>query len=200
MDPQAITVDQFIATMAFIQEKDKFVQVNDRPTEKEQIQMIVRRLQPKIARHVIGESRGQMSVLFLLPDRGPSDITSQPHVLPGDILLAPNISYATQFIRRPSTSIPRARLSQSCTSFALMISRCFSQLGMSLSQALRKIMDRQGHDIDQCTALRHAIQNVIDQVSIPSTDHVDDGDVQMMRSGDIESEPIILDERSHGGY
>ena len=37
-------------------------------------------------------------------------------------------------------------------------------------------------------------------VSIPSTDHVDDGDVQMMRSGDIESEPIILDERSHGGY
>ena len=37
-------------------------------------------------------------------------------------------------------------------------------------------------------------------VSIPSTDLVDDGDVQMMRLGDIELEPIILDERSHGGY
>ena len=37
-------------------------------------------------------------------------------------------------------------------------------------------------------------------VSIPSIDHVDDDNVQMMRSNDIESEPIILDEKSHGGY
>ena len=33
--------------------REKFVQVIDRPTEREQIQMVVRRLQPKIARHVI---------------------------------------------------------------------------------------------------------------------------------------------------
>ena len=86
---------------------------------------------------------------------------------------------------------------------------------------------RQGHDTNWCTALRHAIQDVIDwdsinldqlgvtsdpviahsthvvppsTVSIPSIDHVDDDNVQMMRSNDIESEPIILDEKSHGGY
>ena len=112
---------------------------------------------------------------------------------------------------------------------------------MSLSQALLKLMDarlltplepkplpqpvppqfrmdlycsyhqRQGHDINLCTALRRTIQDVIDQgsisldqlgmpsdpvtthsthvvppstVSIPSIDHVDDDDVQMMRSED----------------
>ncbi|RVW96065.1 hypothetical protein CK203_027718 [Vitis vinifera] len=37
-------------------------------------------------------------------------------------------------------------------------------------------------------------------ISIPSIDHVDDDGVQMMRSKDTESKPIILDERSHGGY
>ena len=37
-------------------------------------------------------------------------------------------------------------------------------------------------------------------VSIPSIDHVDDDGVQMMKSKDTESEPIILDEISHGGY
>ena len=112
---------------------------------------------------------------------------------------------------------------------------------MSLSQALLKLMDarlltplepkplpqpvppqfridlycsyhqRQGHDINLCTALGRTIQDVIDQgsisldqlsmpsdpvtthsthvvppstVSIPSIDHVDDDDVQMMRSED----------------
>ena len=34
--------------------REKFVQVIDRPTKREQIRMVVRRLQPKIARHVIG--------------------------------------------------------------------------------------------------------------------------------------------------
>ena len=37
-------------------------------------------------------------------------------------------------------------------------------------------------------------------ISIPSIDHVDDDGVQMMRSKDTESKPIILDERSRGGY
>ena len=34
--------------------REKFVLVIDRPTKREQIRMVVRRLQPKIARHVIG--------------------------------------------------------------------------------------------------------------------------------------------------
>ena len=34
--------------------RENFVQVIDQPTEREQIQMVVRRLQPKIAKHVIG--------------------------------------------------------------------------------------------------------------------------------------------------
>ena len=37
-------------------------------------------------------------------------------------------------------------------------------------------------------------------ISIPFIDHVDDDSVQMMKSKDTESEPIILDERSHGEY
>ncbi|RVW47635.1 hypothetical protein CK203_109792 [Vitis vinifera] len=117
----------------------------------------------------------------------------------------------------------------------------YPDIRMSLSQALLKLMDarlltplepkplpqpvppqfrmdlycsyhqRQGHDINLCTALRRTIQDVIDQgsisldqlsmpsdpvtthsthvvppstVSIPSIDHVDDDDVQMMRSED----------------
>ena len=34
--------------------REKIVQVIDRPTEREQIQMVVRRLQHKIAKHVTG--------------------------------------------------------------------------------------------------------------------------------------------------
>ena len=43
------------------------------------------------------ESKGQMSVLFLLPDRGPSDVTSHPHMLLWDIILTPDINIDSRF-------------------------------------------------------------------------------------------------------
>ncbi|XP_010645295.1 uncharacterized protein LOC100852942 [Vitis vinifera] len=101
--------------------------------------------------------------------------------------------YAAQFTPRPAPSYPRPRAQQASTPFALRTQRQFSQIGMLLSQALRKLtkaglltaltprpppqplpphyrMDlhcayHQGsrHETDRCTALRHAIQDLIDQ-------------------------------------
>ena len=100
--------------------------------------------------------------------------------------------YATQFVARLATSYPKPRAQQTSAPFTLRTQRQFSQLGMSLSQALQKLtkaglltaltprpppqhvppqfmMDLHyayhqgpGHKIDRCTALRHAIQDLID--------------------------------------
>ncbi|WJZ85570.1 hypothetical protein VitviT2T_005096 [Vitis vinifera] len=101
--------------------------------------------------------------------------------------------YAAQFTTRPATPYPRPRAQQTSISFALRTQRQFSQIGMSLSQALRKLIEvgllttltprpppqpispqfrmdlhyayHQGprHETDRCTALRHAVQDLIDQ-------------------------------------
>ena len=49
--------------------------------------------------------------------------------------------YAAQFIARPATSYPRPRAQQTSTPFALRTQRQFSQIGMPLSQALRKLTE-----------------------------------------------------------
>ncbi|RVX04651.1 hypothetical protein CK203_023367 [Vitis vinifera] len=89
--------------------------------------------------------------------------------------------------------LPQARTHQNSASFALRTQRQFSQIGMPLSQALGKLKEaglltaltprpppqplppqfrmdlhcachqRPGHETDRCTALRHAIQDLIDQ-------------------------------------
>ncbi|RVW77969.1 hypothetical protein CK203_048257 [Vitis vinifera] len=116
----------------------------------------------------------------------------------------PRTSYATRFIGRPSTSIPKAL--QKLMNVRLLTSLEPKPLSQPIPPQFRMDLycsyhQRQGHDTNWCTALRHAIQDVIDWdsinldhlVSIPSIDHVDDDNVQMMRSNDTESEPIILD-------
>ena len=95
--------------------------------------------------------------------------------------------YVAQFVVRPTTSYPKPRAQQTSAPFALRTQRQFSQLGMSLSQALRKLTETElltaltprpppqpippqfrmdlhyayhqgpGHETDRCTALRHAI-------------------------------------------
>ncbi|WJZ80175.1 hypothetical protein VitviT2T_000112 [Vitis vinifera] len=95
--------------------------------------------------------------------------------------------YVAQFVVRPTTSYPKPRAQQTSAPFALRTQRQFSQLGMSLSQALRKLTETglltaltprpppqpippqfrmdlhyayhqgPGHETDRCTALRHAI-------------------------------------------
>ncbi|RVW67839.1 hypothetical protein CK203_060996 [Vitis vinifera] len=96
--------------------------------------------------------------------------------------------YAAQFTARPAASYPRPRAQQTSAPFALRAQRQFSQIGMPLSQALRKLTEvgllttltprpppqpippqfrmdlhcayHQGprHETDRCTALRHAVQ------------------------------------------
>ncbi|RVW86626.1 hypothetical protein CK203_045683 [Vitis vinifera] len=102
-------------------------------------------------------------------------------------------AYAAQFTPRPAPSYPRPRAQQTSAPFALRTQRQFSQIGMPLSQALRKLTEAgllttltprpppqpippqfrmdlhcayhqgPGHETDRCTALRHAIQDLIDQ-------------------------------------
>ncbi|RVX12634.1 hypothetical protein CK203_011532 [Vitis vinifera] len=101
--------------------------------------------------------------------------------------------YAAQFTARPAAPYPRPGAQQTSAPFALRTQRQFSQIGMPLSQALRKLTEAglltaltprplpqpipaqfrmdlhcayhqgPGHETDRCTALRHAIQDLIDQ-------------------------------------
>ncbi|WKA13007.1 hypothetical protein VitviT2T_030344 [Vitis vinifera] len=101
--------------------------------------------------------------------------------------------YAAQFTARPAAPYPRPGAQQTSAPFASRTQRQFSQIGMPLSQALRKLIETglltaltprplpqpilaqfrmdlhcayhqgPGHETDRCTALRHAIQDLIDQ-------------------------------------
>ncbi|XP_034689106.1 uncharacterized protein LOC117916976 [Vitis riparia] len=239
--------------------RGKIVEIVDRPSERDQIQMVLRSLQPRIARHVVGDgiSRGLWADSSLSDVKGkkpfvgprPADVSAigsssqrplrrhqsipqfpephssyashqyrpraprptydqtyqpQPLVLPyyaTQSIERPPISYtatgqpcyAAQFTARPTTSYPRPRAQQTSTPFALRTQRQFSQIGMLLSQALRKLTEAgllaaltprpppqplpprfrmdlhcayhqgPGHETDRCIALRHAIQDLIDQ-------------------------------------
>ncbi|RVW60418.1 Transposon Ty3-I Gag-Pol polyprotein [Vitis vinifera] len=206
--------------------------------------MVLRSLQPRIARHVVGVPFADFGSLVmalydvedgisrgLWTDSSPSDIkgkkpfvgprptdyrpraprpaydqtyTPQTLALPyyaSQGIERPLVShkatgqpcYAAQFIARPAAPYPRPRAQQTSTPFALRTQRQFSQIGMPLSQALRKLTEAgllttltprpppqpippqfrmdlhcayhqgPGHETDQCTALRHAVQDLIDQ-------------------------------------
>ncbi|RVW71175.1 hypothetical protein CK203_054405 [Vitis vinifera] len=225
--------------------RGKIAEIIDRPSERDQIQMVLRSLQPRIARHVVEASFTDFGSLVmalydvedgisrgLWTDSSPSDIKgkksfvgprpadqfrtrapcpafdqtyqAQPLALPyyaTQGIERPPVSYtatgqpcyAAQFTPRPAPSYPRPRAQQTSTPFALRTQRQFSQIDMSLSQALRKLIEAglltaltprpppqplpphfrmdlhcayhqgSGHETDRCTALRHAIQDLIDQ-------------------------------------
>ncbi|WKA04767.1 hypothetical protein VitviT2T_022774 [Vitis vinifera] len=256
--------------------RGKIAEIVDRPSERDQIQMVLRSLQPRIARHVVGVPFADFGSLVmalydvedgisrgLWADSSPSDVKgkkpfvgprptdvsaissssqrplrlhqltpqfSEPHSsyashqympraprpafdqtypaqpLPLSYYATQGIErppvsytatgqpcYAAQFTPRPAPSYPRPRAQQTSAPFALRTQRQFSQIGMPLSQALRKLteaglltaltprplpqpipaqfrMDLHcdyhqglGHETDRCTALRHAIQDLIDQ-------------------------------------
>ncbi|KAL6330566.1 hypothetical protein AAG906_040497 [Vitis piasezkii] len=116
--------------------------------------MVVRRLQPKIARHIL--------VLFLLPDRRPLDFTSQPHMLPRDIFLIPNIS-----INNRQTSIDSH-------------SFCFEDITMLLS--VKDTVELGSSEAHECMTSDHVTTHSThvvppSTISIPSTNHVDDDGV-----------------------
>ncbi|KAL6315422.1 hypothetical protein AAG906_000536 [Vitis piasezkii] len=254
--------------------RGKIAEIVDRPSERDQIQMVLRSLQPRIARHVVGVPFADFGSLVmalydvedgisrgLWADSSPSDVKgkkpfvgprstdvsaissssqrlprrhqpipqfSEPHSSHASHRFRPRAScptfdqtyrarplalpyYATQgiarplfryrpsgshataFTPRPTPSYPRPRAQQTSAPFALRTQRQFSQIGMPLSQALRKLIEAglltaltprplpqpipaqfrmdlhcayhqgPGHETDRCTALRHAIQDLIDQ-------------------------------------
>ncbi|KAL6346051.1 hypothetical protein AAG906_025331 [Vitis piasezkii] len=130
---------------------------------------------------------------------------------------SPHVQYRPPAPSRPMTP----------TYLHLRPTRQFSQLGMPLSRAFQKFMEGGlltqlapkplpqpipprfrmdfhcsyhqglGHDTDHCTALRHAIQDLIDQVPPPLGDihHIDlieDDSIHMLSWDDKLPEPIIL--------
>ncbi|RVW18920.1 hypothetical protein CK203_102504 [Vitis vinifera] len=234
--------------------RGKIAEIVDRPSERDQIQMVLRSLQPRIARHVVGvpftdsspsdvkgkkpfvgprpTEVGAISSSSQRPLRRHQPILqfSEPHssyashqyrlraprptfdqtyqtqtlVLPSYAtqgIERPAVSYtatgqpcyAAQFTARPAAPYPRPRAQQASAPFALRTQRQFSQIGMPLSQALRKLIEAglltaltprplpqpipaqfrmdlhcayhqgPGHETDRCTALRHAIQDLINQ-------------------------------------
>ncbi|RVW61620.1 Transposon Ty3-I Gag-Pol polyprotein [Vitis vinifera] len=228
--------------------RGKIAEIIDRPSERDQIQMVLRSLQPRIARHVVGAPFTDFGSLVMALTR-PVDVSAigsssqrpprrhqpvpqllethpsytpqqfrprapcpafdqtyqaQPLALPyyaTQGIERPPVSYtatgqpcyAAQFTPRPAPSYPRPRAQQTSAPFALRTQRQFSQIGMPLSQALRKLTEAgllttltprpppqpippqfrmdlhcayhqgPGHETDRCTALRHAIQDLIDQ-------------------------------------
>ncbi|WKA12991.1 hypothetical protein VitviT2T_030331 [Vitis vinifera] len=256
--------------------RGKIAEIVDRPSERDQIQMVLRSIQLRIARHVVGVPFADFGSLVmalydvedsilrgLWADSSPSDvkgkkpfvgprstdvsaISSSSQRLPGrhqpipqfpephfphashqyrsraprltfdqtyqtQTLVLPSYAtqgierpavsytptgqpcYAAQFTPRPAPLYPRPRAQQTSTPFASRTQRQFSQIGMPLSQALRKLIETglltaltprplpqpipaqfrmdlhyayhqgPGHETDRCTALRHAIQDLIDQ-------------------------------------
>ncbi|RVW98084.1 Pro-Pol polyprotein [Vitis vinifera] len=256
--------------------RGKIAEIIDRPSERDQIQMVLRSLQPWIARHVVGapftDFRSLVMALYdvedgisrgLWTDSSPSDVKGkkpfvgqrstdvsaisssslrplrrhqpipqfpEPHssyashqyrpraprpaydqtYTPQTLALPyyasqgierPPVSYtatgqpcyAAQFTTRPAAPYPRPRAQQTFAPFALRAQRQFSQIGMPLSQALRKLTEAgllttltprpppqpippqfrmdlhcayhqgPGHETDRCTTLRHAVQDLIDQ-------------------------------------
>ena len=250
--------------------RGKIAEIIDRPSERDQIQMVLRSLQPRIARHVVGAPFTDFGSLVmalydvedgisrgLWTDSSPSDVKgkkpfvgqrstdvstissssqrpprrhqpvpqllethpsytpqqfrprapcpafdqtyqAQPLALPyyaTQGIERPPVSYTTtgqpcyaaQFTLRPASSYPRPRAQQTSAPFALRTQRQFSQIGMPLSQTLRKLTEAglltaltprplpqpipaqfrmdlhcayhqgPGHETDRCTALRHAI-------------------------------------------
>ncbi|WKA08452.1 hypothetical protein VitviT2T_026174 [Vitis vinifera] len=256
--------------------RGKIAEIIDRPSERDQIQMVLRSLQPRIARHVVGAPFTDFGSLVmalydvedgisrgLWTDSSSSDVKGkkpfvgqrstdvsaissssqrpprrhqsipqfpEPHLsyashqyrpraprpaydqtyTPQTLALPyyasqgierPPVSYTTtgqpcyaaQFTARPAAPYPRPRAQQTSAPFALRTQRQFSQIGMPLSQALRKLTEAgllttltprpppqpippqfrmdlhcayhqgPGHETDRCTALRHAVQDLIDQ-------------------------------------
>ncbi|RVW27330.1 hypothetical protein CK203_110326 [Vitis vinifera] len=174
--------------------RGKIAEIVDRPSERDQIQMVLRSLQPRIARHVVGVPFADFgSLVMALYDverrhheralRDPRSPT-QPQGSHATLLSSPG---------RPAAPYPRPGAQQTSAPFASRTQRQFSQIGMPLSQALRKLIETglltaltprplpqpipaqfrmdlhcayhqgSGHETDQCTALRHTIQDLIDQ-------------------------------------
>ncbi|RVW21319.1 Transposon Ty3-G Gag-Pol polyprotein [Vitis vinifera] len=190
--------------------RGKIAEIVDRPSERDQIQMVLRSLQPRIARHVVGVPFTDFGSLVmalydvedgitrgLWADSSPSDVKGKkPFVgprpteatgtssaydqthMPQTLVLPsyatqgierPAVSYtatgqpcyAAQFTARPAAPYPRPGAQQT-----LLL--CFEDAETPIPAQFRMDLhcayhQGPGHETDRCTALRHAIQDLIDQ-------------------------------------
>ncbi|RVW68713.1 Retrovirus-related Pol polyprotein from transposon 17.6 [Vitis vinifera] len=200
--------------------REKISQIIDRPSERDQISMIMRSLQPRFARHLMGFPHTDFGSLVqalygieegiargLWSESSPTDSkgkrpsggqrsgdTTAPSRPMTPTYLHPDSQpvFAAHVAERPPAPYTRPRAPQT-TTYVQRPPRQFAQLGMPLSRAFQKLtegglliplasrplpqpipprfrMDLHcsyhqgpGHDTDHCTALRHAIQDLIDQ-------------------------------------
>ncbi|RVW18283.1 Retrovirus-related Pol polyprotein from transposon 17.6 [Vitis vinifera] len=207
--------------------REKISQIIDRPSERDQISMIMRSLQPRFARHLMGFPHTDFGSLVqalygieegiargLWSESSPTDskgkrpsggqrsgdvgaISSagmRPSRRYQTVGQTPGLTacFAAHVAERPPAPYTRPRAPQT-TTYVQRPPRQFAQLGMPLSRAFQKLtegglliplasrplpqpipprfrMDLHcsyhqgpGHDTDHCTALRHAIQDLIDQ-------------------------------------
>ncbi|XP_034674267.1 uncharacterized protein LOC117905460 [Vitis riparia] len=172
--------------------REKIAQTIDSPSERDQISMIMRSLQPRFARHLMGFPQTDFGSLVqalygieegisrgLWADSSPSDSKGKKSgsgPRPSDMIQhdqyrpvalirpvgptylhpSPQPVYATQAPQRP----PMQFHHQYRAPPPLRPVRR-TQLRMPLSRAFQRL--RAGHDTDSCSALRHAIQDLIDQ-------------------------------------
>ncbi|RVW90335.1 hypothetical protein CK203_036809 [Vitis vinifera] len=120
--------------------------------------MVLRSLQPRIARHVVGgeetlrrpERPVDVSAISSSSQRPPRRHKPAPQLLGTHHFYVPHQyrpralrqpCYAAQFAARPTSPCPRPIAQQTSVPFTLRTQRQFSQLGMSLSQTLRKLTE-----------------------------------------------------------
>ncbi|RVW67075.1 hypothetical protein CK203_063743 [Vitis vinifera] len=232
--------------------REKIAQIVDRPSEKDQISMILRSLQPRFSRHLMGfphtdfgslvkkplggQRPGDVSTISSVGSRSPRryqtfEQTSRAYypqryaqyrpprpMIPTYLHQTPEPVFAAQVSERPPTVISSASSSidyySSCTEADTTVLLARMDLHCSYHQG-------PGHDTDHCAALRHAIQDLIDQGLVnlgqPSVttnplpahsthavppppggihhiDFVEDDSIPMMSWDDGVPEPIVLDD------
>ncbi|RVW66981.1 hypothetical protein CK203_066079 [Vitis vinifera] len=165
----------------------------DRPKEQDQIDMVLRNLQPRFVRRLVGipfqDLRSLVQAAFSVEEaiaRGLwTDTTPSPDSK-GKKLIGPFIDlesqssfslpqyqyqldyaqepYIAQTSMQPRPPHPRAATHPPPRPYAQRPARQFTPLGMTLTRAFEKLRDAgiPGHDTEHCSALHHAIQDLID--------------------------------------
>ncbi|RVW78333.1 hypothetical protein CK203_047741 [Vitis vinifera] len=179
--------------------REKISQIIDRPSERDQISMIMRNLQPRFARHLMGFPHTDFGSLGKKPSGGQrsgdvraiSSVGMRPSRHYQTVGQTPGFYYPPSHHTHYRPSTPSRPMTP--TYLHPRPPRQFAQLGMPLSRAFQKLtegglliplasrplpqpipprfrMDLHcsyhqgpGHDTNHCTALRHDIQDLIDQ-------------------------------------
>ncbi|RVX01559.1 hypothetical protein CK203_017492 [Vitis vinifera] len=168
----------------------------DRPKEQDQIDMVLRNLQPRFARRLVGipfqDLRSLVQAAFSVEEaiaRGLwTDTTPSPDSK-GKKLIGP---FSRSGEHAATTTTSESRYSPAPRPYAQRPARQFTPLGMTLTRAFEKLRDAgvivplaprplphpipphfrshehclyhqiPGHDTERCSALHHAIQDLID--------------------------------------